>query len=320
MRIGQVYEYPVDQVITRQDYASLEGLSQVTALTKDQITRVQKELLRLGYPIGTADGVVGAKTATAVRQVQTKVKLVVSGTPDSKLLKLLDSGDQKLLAATDADKKAVSAATATVTVPTVASKPAPAIATATTLSAKTVYKLGESDASRNDPAKAITYAQGILKEYGYPVDVNGSYDDKTARAFQMFRTKDQNFLKVTQNAIATIGADGGTVSVSASLDNVAKGVAADAFRTKMRGDGPSAEFTRNAMRATPDDASYVATGKPTDKTNAVLALAAQGTATPTKPGEAAATGLAAMLKNPYVLGGAALAAGAWWFWFRKSKR
>lgn len=103
--VGQLFDFPVNQVVTRQDHA----LGALGALDRLQMKRIQQELLRLGYPLqGGADGVAGRTTKKAVALVQAKAGLPVNGVPDMRVLQALDSGNRSL-APTDADKAAVRA-------------------------------------------------------------------------------------------------------------------------------------------------------------------------------------------------------------------
>lgn len=60
------------------------------APTRDVIARAQARLKELGFDAGTADGLAGAKTASAVRAFQASRKLPVTGTLDAATLKALN--------------------------------------------------------------------------------------------------------------------------------------------------------------------------------------------------------------------------------------
>lgn len=55
------------------------------------ITRVQVGLAKLGYDPGSADGVLGAKTTTAIKQYQSDHKLLVDGRPTVELAKHIEA-------------------------------------------------------------------------------------------------------------------------------------------------------------------------------------------------------------------------------------
>lgn len=60
------------------------------AYRKDIIKQVQKQLIKLGYDCGTADGVVGKKTKSAIKQFQKDYDLKETGTINQSVLELLD--------------------------------------------------------------------------------------------------------------------------------------------------------------------------------------------------------------------------------------
>jgi len=60
-----------------------------TALTKDGRMKVQSQLLKRGYQIGSADGVIGAKTRAAVMDWQARAGLLPDGHVSGNLLKAL---------------------------------------------------------------------------------------------------------------------------------------------------------------------------------------------------------------------------------------
>lgn len=136
MKIAQVIDMPVNQIVTRADHSpeALAGLGQVSGgLTRDQIKQAQEALLKLGYPLqGGADGAPGRTTKKAVELVEPKVnaarkaaavaagrswqKLETGGSVNAALLAaLFEYPDQNksqnvpnpAYAATDAEKKAV---------------------------------------------------------------------------------------------------------------------------------------------------------------------------------------------------------------------
>lgn len=119
MKIAQIIDVPVDQVVTRADHNpdALAGLGQAASaavmppsLTKEQIKRVQQELIRIGYPLqGGADGLRGRTTNKAIEIA--KSKLVAAGivnATDMVLLRELDAGNRKLIPSQD-EKAAVKA-------------------------------------------------------------------------------------------------------------------------------------------------------------------------------------------------------------------
>lgn len=57
--------------------------------TRDGIKTMQTKLIDLGYDIGTADGVIGGKTRTAIRDFQSKNQLVPDGFADDATLRAL---------------------------------------------------------------------------------------------------------------------------------------------------------------------------------------------------------------------------------------
>jgi His-Xaa-Ser repeat protein HxsA len=67
--------------------APSSSLSTSTELVKN----IQKELIRKGYPIGTADGVLGSKTVSAIKLFQVENGLTPSGSPTNEIFTLLKS-------------------------------------------------------------------------------------------------------------------------------------------------------------------------------------------------------------------------------------
>lgn len=125
MKVGQVFDYPADQVVTRGQHAldsyfnqtnSFAGLGQASdGLSKEQITRVQKELIRIGYPLqGGADGVRGRTTNKAIEIAKGNLAVnipagsAIPNATDKVLLRELDAGNRKLIPSED-QKKAVRA-------------------------------------------------------------------------------------------------------------------------------------------------------------------------------------------------------------------
>jgi hypothetical protein len=64
-----------------------------------QIANTQAALLKLGYNVGTVDGKLGSKTATAIKAFQKKQHLEVDGKISEKLLEQLKMTVEKLPAA-----------------------------------------------------------------------------------------------------------------------------------------------------------------------------------------------------------------------------
>lgn len=62
-----------------------------TSATKELVQNIQKELIRKGYPIGTADGVLGSKTVSAIKLFQVENGLSPSGSPTNEIFTLLKS-------------------------------------------------------------------------------------------------------------------------------------------------------------------------------------------------------------------------------------
>jgi len=58
-------------------------------LTRRQIAQAQRDLSRLGYPIGTSDGVIGWKTRAAIRAFQAANDMAVDGILTPELAKAL---------------------------------------------------------------------------------------------------------------------------------------------------------------------------------------------------------------------------------------
>jgi len=59
--------------------------------TRDVVIKVQQALAKLGYDIGTPDGVAGPKTAAAVKAFETGTGMSESGTINPRLLAVLGS-------------------------------------------------------------------------------------------------------------------------------------------------------------------------------------------------------------------------------------
>lgn len=62
---------------------------QAATYSKSTVKAVQNKLNKLGYNCGTADGVAGSKTKTAIKQYQKAKGLTVTGVVDKALLKSL---------------------------------------------------------------------------------------------------------------------------------------------------------------------------------------------------------------------------------------
>lgn len=113
MRVGEVMEYAVDQVVTRQDHMDGLGLGQYMPSTA-KVKPVQEQLLKLGYPIGQADGILGEKTIAAIVITKRKInsfykasKFAENGTVDDpNFVKELETGNKEF-AATLEDKAKV---------------------------------------------------------------------------------------------------------------------------------------------------------------------------------------------------------------------
>lgn len=59
------------------------------AAYKDLVTQIQTALNKLGYSVGTPDGILGAQTVNAIRRFQTDNKIAVDGRPTYMLLEIL---------------------------------------------------------------------------------------------------------------------------------------------------------------------------------------------------------------------------------------
>ena len=64
-----------------------EGNAPVDALSFNEIKQIQHILQTRGYDVGGVDGMIGANTRSAVRDVQTKLGLPVDGYPTQDLLR-----------------------------------------------------------------------------------------------------------------------------------------------------------------------------------------------------------------------------------------
>jgi peptidoglycan hydrolase-like protein with peptidoglycan-binding domain len=61
-----------------------------------QIANVQSALLKLGFDVGTADGILGSKTTTAIKAFQKKQHLEEDGKISGQLLKQLKTAIEHL--------------------------------------------------------------------------------------------------------------------------------------------------------------------------------------------------------------------------------
>jgi peptidoglycan hydrolase-like protein with peptidoglycan-binding domain len=62
------------------------GAADIPKLTIDQNRDLQQNLTRMGYDVGRADGVLGLKSRTAIREVQIKFNMPADGWPTADLL------------------------------------------------------------------------------------------------------------------------------------------------------------------------------------------------------------------------------------------
>ncbi len=72
----------------------VEGKSGSLESNRDVVLQVQQSLKTLGYDVGTPDGVMGPRTATAIRAFQTSVGLPVTGTTSNALIEDLNKASQ----------------------------------------------------------------------------------------------------------------------------------------------------------------------------------------------------------------------------------
>jgi peptidoglycan hydrolase-like protein with peptidoglycan-binding domain len=72
-----------------QGSSSAGASGQVQQISKDQVSRVQRELNSLGYGVGAADGIVGSRTTQGLERFQRAHGLPVTGKVDAKTLKTL---------------------------------------------------------------------------------------------------------------------------------------------------------------------------------------------------------------------------------------
>jgi len=68
------------------------GRKEVTPLSVEQVKRMQNLLIRKGFDVGGADGVVGAKTRDAIKKMQIKYGLPADSYPSADLLRRLSAG------------------------------------------------------------------------------------------------------------------------------------------------------------------------------------------------------------------------------------
>ena len=66
-------------------YEKTESGRGTSVLSGQRIASVQRDLSSLGYPAGPADGVIGQKTRTAVRQFEAKMHMPITGKITKKL-------------------------------------------------------------------------------------------------------------------------------------------------------------------------------------------------------------------------------------------
>jgi Putative peptidoglycan binding domain len=64
-------------------------------LNQDQVRELQNLLNEKGYQVGTADGIIGTKTRTAIRDFQKSQGLTTTGRPDEQTLRALAPSAEK---------------------------------------------------------------------------------------------------------------------------------------------------------------------------------------------------------------------------------
>jgi SpoIID/LytB domain protein len=128
------------------------------------VKTVQQVLNKLGYSVGTADGIYGTKTYNAIKTYQTANKLPVTGTVESRTASSLSSKYSAYLNST------ASRGTSTIT-----------------FSISRVLKLG----TRGTDVKNL---QQVLKHLSFAVNVNGVFNNQTYIAVKSFQK--QNHLVV----------------------------------------------------------------------------------------------------------------------------
>ena len=146
----------------------VDGVSMKKGNTGSQVTKLQEELIRLGYLKGKASGTYDADTISAVRAFQKKNGLTANGTADKKTQDLLFSGT-----ALDA------AATATPS-PTPTPKPTATPSPTPEIPSKTLHS--------GDTGSDVKILQKRLKALKYYVGtVDGKMDKETVNALKKFQ-------------------------------------------------------------------------------------------------------------------------------------
>ena len=128
-----------------------------TGMKGSDVKTVQQVLNKLGYSVGTADGVYGGKTYNAVKTYQTKNKIPVTGTIESKTLASLSANYSVYLNST-------------------ASRGTSAIS----FSISRVLKMGTSGTD-------VKSLQQALKHLSYTVNITGVFDSQTYNAVRSFQ-------------------------------------------------------------------------------------------------------------------------------------
>ena len=78
---------PADRILGSRGFVA--AWPDDTALSKAQREALQSQLLRRGYDIGSADGVIGPKTRAAVMDYQARAGLLPDGHVGGRLLRAL---------------------------------------------------------------------------------------------------------------------------------------------------------------------------------------------------------------------------------------
>ena len=89
-----MYSLTAAYYATRLDGAPAmnRGSPNIPKLTIDQNRELQQILTRMGYDVGRADGVLGTKSRTAIREVQIKFGMPADSWPTAELLERLQRG------------------------------------------------------------------------------------------------------------------------------------------------------------------------------------------------------------------------------------
>ena len=82
---------PVSSSVAGEEVPSRESEGQLRSGGSELVLAIQRRLNRLGYPVGTPDGIVGSRTVTSARKFQRSIGRRATGTLGTTLLRQLDA-------------------------------------------------------------------------------------------------------------------------------------------------------------------------------------------------------------------------------------